>query len=58
LVNLREGENMDNQLKYPVGCRISWCHEEFEVIENHNDLNGTVKQGNDIITNFYFFISR
>lgn len=45
---------MDKQLKYPIGCKISWCHEEYEVIKNYNDYSGTVKQGNDIITNFYF----
>jgi hypothetical protein len=45
---------MGHKLKYPVGCKISWCGEDFEVLENYNDYNGTVKQGNDIITNFYF----
>lgn len=42
------------KLLYPIGCKIVWCEEEFEVLENHNDYYGTVKQGNEIISNFYF----
>lgn len=45
---------MDKQLKYPVGCKISWCNEEFKVLENYSDHSGKVKQGNDIIGDFYF----
>ena len=41
-------------IKYPIGCKISWCGEEFEVLENHNDYYGVVKQGNEVIRNFYF----
>lgn len=42
------------KLLYPVGCKIVWCGEEFEVLENHNDYYGTVKQGNKIISYFHF----
>jgi hypothetical protein len=47
---------MDKQLKYPVGCKILWCGEEFEVLKNYgdSDRSGMVKQGDDIIDNFYF----
>lgn len=47
---------MDKQLKYPVGCKIAWCGEEFEVLKNYGDgdRSGMVKQGNDVIDNFYF----
>lgn len=45
---------MIESLKYPIGCRISWCGEEFEVLENHDDYYGVVRQGNEVIRNFYF----
>lgn len=47
---------MEKQLKYPVGCKISWSGEEFEVIKNYRDRDhsGLVKQGDDLIDNFYF----
>ena len=46
---------MDRQLKYPVGCKISWCGEEFEVLENYGDKSGKVLYAKeDIIENFYF----
>ena len=43
-----------SELKYPIGCRITWNEEEFVVLENHDDIYGTVRQGNDVISNFYF----
>lgn len=45
---------MGENLKYPIGSKISWCDEEYEVLENHNDYYGVVKHGNEIISNFYF----
>jgi hypothetical protein len=47
---------MAKELKYPVGCKIKWCGEKLEVLKNYGDGDyiGTVKQGNDIIENFYF----
>lgn len=45
---------MGKKLKYPVGSKILWCEEEYEVLENYNDYSGKVKIGNDIINNFYF----
>lgn len=44
----------DKILKYPIGCKIKWCNEEYEVIENYDDYSGTVKQGEDIFRSFYF----
>lgn len=45
---------MVEKLKYPVDCKISWCGEEFEVLENHDDYYGTVRNGDEVIRNFYF----
>lgn len=45
---------MDKILKYPIGSKISWCGEEYEVLENHDDYYGMVRQGNDVIRKFYF----
>ena len=46
---------MSKQLKYPVGCKILWCGEEYEVLENCDDRSGKVLYaGEDIINNFYF----
>ena len=47
---------MKKELKYPVGSTISWCGEEYVVVENYGDgdHSGMVKQGDDIIDNFYF----
>lgn len=44
------------KLKYPVGSKIMWCGEKFEVLENYGDADyvGKVRQGDDIIDNFYF----
>lgn len=36
---------MIENLKYPIGCKISWCGEEYDVLENYDD---------QIICNFYF----
>lgn len=45
---------MNKSLKYPIGSKISWCGEEYEVIENHDDYYGVVKQGDDVIKKFFF----
>lgn len=45
---------MDKILKYPIGSKISWCGEEYEVLENHDDYYGVVRQENIVIQNFYF----
>lgn len=45
---------MGESLKYPVGCKIQWCEEVYEVLENYNDKYGVVKIGNEVIRNFYF----
>ena len=45
---------MVEKLKYPVDCKIIWCGEEFEVLENHDDYYGTVRNGDEVIRNFYF----
>lgn len=48
---------MDKQFKYPVGCKIMWCEEEFEVLENYGDGDCSGKvlyAGEDVISNFYF----
>lgn len=45
---------MDKNLKYPIGCKIKWCGEEFEVLKNYNDYYGVVRQGDEVISNFYF----
>lgn len=45
---------MNKSLKYPIGCKISWCGEEFEVLENYDDYCGVVRQENEVICNFHF----
>lgn len=46
---------MENRLKYPIGCKISWCGEEYIVVENYNDRSGKVRYENDDqILLFYF----
>lgn len=45
---------MTEILKYPVGCKIRWCEEVYEVLENYHDKYGVVKIGNEVIRNFYF----
>lgn len=48
---------MNKTLIYPVGCKILWCGEVFEVLENYgdDDHSAMVKQGDEIINNFYFW---
>ena len=48
---------MSKQIKYLVGCKIMWCGEVYEVLENYGegDRSGRVLYaGEDIIENFYF----
>ena len=46
---------MDKHLKYPVGCKISWCGEEYIVVENYGDRSGKVRYENDDqVLPFYF----
>lgn len=45
---------MAESLKYSVGCKIRWCGEEYEVLENHDDYYGVVRNGDEVIRHFYF----
>jgi len=42
-------------LRYSIGNFITWCGENYKVLDNYNDFSGTVMDmSGNIINNFYF----
>lgn len=43
------------ELKYPIGCFVSYCDEYYKILENSSDYSATViDMGGDKLRNFYF----